>query len=211
MTALQKENSMLNLKHLVSALAMLSASTYCFALTPTMSAIVETPNQPVISGRTNLPDGTSLLITISRAASGYSAQTKVKVVKGAFRSERFSQRGADLNDGKYELEIMMPISQVQIPTVRAVIGKEGENLSGPLVSRGNLGKIVEYKSKFQAGRAANMKADHAARANEKIQRDQWVNDSCRDIIRQTRPSAALDSQQNAITNCIREVKSEKKR
>jgi hypothetical protein len=66
-----------------------------------------------------------LLLTISRWASRFEAQSKVTVGNDVFRSERSSQKGADLNPGVYKLEITMPVSQVQPPKVRAVIGMAG--------------------------------------------------------------------------------------
>jgi len=51
-------------------------------------------------GATKLPDGTTLMLSLLRPASGYMGQTKVRVASGHFVSERFSANGNPLNPGE---------------------------------------------------------------------------------------------------------------
>lgn len=190
-------------------LAAFASSGFCLALTPSIKTVVETPLRPIITGETNLPDGTELMLTISRPQSNFQAQSTVKVVGGKFRSERFSQKGNDFNPGKYKLEVSMGVSQVQAPEVRAVIGMRGEKMSGPLVRRGTLGPIVNYVTSFQAGGASSAQADKAARAKEKDDREAWLIKSCNDIVGLTSQNVGLAARQAEIKKCIREVKSKK--
>lgn len=184
-------------------------SGHCIAIAPTFDVKVETPARPVVTGKTNLPDGTELMVQISRAHSKYSAGTKVKVTSGGFRSEQFSQHGDDLNPGSYKVEISMPGAQLQNDAVRAVIGKTGEKLSGPMVRKGIAGKVVEYGTTFSVGRGRNDVADQAARSKENLRRAHWVQESCRDIVHMTDPNAAVLAKQQAQAKCIREVTSKK--
>jgi hypothetical protein len=200
---------MLTLARIALSVAAISASGICLALTPTLTTAIENPVRPIVTGQTNLPDGTQLLLTISRAESRFEAQSKVKVVKGGFRSEQFSQKGADLNPGKYKLEIVMPVAAVQTPEVRAVIGTNGEKMSGPLVKPGVVGKVVRYATSFNAGGASNAQADQAARAQQQSDRDRWVEESCHDIVQRASPGATLANRRVAMAKCVSDVKAKK--
>ena len=57
------------------------------ALNVSLSAKTEGGSKPIVTGVTNLPDGTDLMITISRTESQYMAQDKVKV-KAFFKKEK---------------------------------------------------------------------------------------------------------------------------
>jgi len=195
--------------HLAVCIVAIFTSGVSAALTPTFKATIETPLRPVVTGQTNLPDGTELMLSISRAQSHFTAATKVKVAKGAFRSEQFSQHGGNLNPGKYKLEITMPSSQVQPAEVRAVIGMNGEKLSGPLVRRGAASMVVEYVTTFQAGSSSSTQADHNARSAEKLNRARWVRKSCEDIVSMRQPSRTLADREAAVVQCVREVDSKK--
>lgn len=106
--------------------SLLCLGTVALALEPVLHLDVEPPSRPVVVGKTNLPDDTSLLVSISREAVDFLAQDKVKVSGGKFRTAQFSQKGSDLNPGTYKVEITMPFAGLQSPTVQAVIGRRGE-------------------------------------------------------------------------------------
>ncbi len=97
-----------------------------------------------ILGKTNLPNGMALMLGLRDTASKYFAQDKVEVRDGGFVSAWFSDRGKPLHASTYEVEVSSPLPVLQPPAVRARIGEEGENLSGPV--RSWMGsKMVEYK------------------------------------------------------------------
>lgn len=191
-------------------LVALSTSSLCLALTPILKTTIENPARPVVVGQTNLPDGTKLMLTISRKESRFEAQAKVTVDKGAFRSEQFSQKGADLNPGKYTLEIVMPVSQMQPGEVRMVIGNEGEKLSGPMVEKGVIGRTVRYVTTFKSGGPSSAQADRAARAREKSDRERWIDESCQDIAQRTVPGTNVAGRRVAMAKCVADVKGKKK-
>src|SRR5713101_3452740 len=94
-------------------IVLLSYCKLAVALEPTIRVVVERPQRPVVNGQTNLPDGTELMISIRRKESNYFAEDQVNVSGGSFRSQKFSERGSDLNPGKYSVEVLMPFPGVQ--------------------------------------------------------------------------------------------------
>jgi len=198
----------------------LSCSKIAAALEPTITVDIETPQRPVVKGETNLPDGTELMVTVSRKESSYSAQDQVVVVGGKFRTQSFSQKGADLSPGKYSVEVLMPFPAVQSKRVRSVVGERGDKLTGPLVKHERLGSLVKHVSTFQVGGAANAKADQAAREQEKKDKDKWTRDSCGWILDRTeylRRSGQLtgkeltpEERQAKFDDCVKEISDKKK-
>jgi len=115
--------------------------------------------RPIISGKTNLPDGMSLSLTLhkprlSNAKELLAAGTYVcnrflfadgtcaplgvgrayAVVKnGQFTYGPFTNDGAPLPPGTYILEVTSHFVARAAPEVLAVIGPLGENMRGPLV------------------------------------------------------------------------------
>jgi hypothetical protein len=138
-------------------------------LEPVIKAILENPSRPIVIGETNLPDDTSLLITISRKEASYRASDKVVVRDGRFRTTQFSQKGKELNPGTYSVELVMPVAGGQPASVRAVIGDHGEKLIGPTVKHNTFGRFVKQYVAFKVGGSVNEEADR--RAREQQQRD----------------------------------------
>lgn len=105
----------------------------------------------IVTGKTNLPDGTEFLVTISDEAIAYDAQDHAVVKNGEFLA---GPLGADsgLLAGKYLIEILMPIPSTQIEAVQLVVGNEGQYLTGPLVKDSAWGgKVVEYSFSYSIG------------------------------------------------------------
>jgi hypothetical protein len=126
---------------------------------PFVVAIEESVSEgarPIVSGTTNLPDGTQLTILIRKprlpnaeerlgvdlAACGDDCSSStatgtalggVAVKNGQFRDGPFTDKGDALSPGTYVLEIMIPEAASQPPGVLAIIGPRGENMTGPLV------------------------------------------------------------------------------
>ena len=162
-----------------------------YALNVTLSAKAEGGGKPTITGRTNLPDGIELMISITRKESQYMAQDKVKVKDGAFRSTEFSQKGNPLNPGKYVIGVVMPVAAVQPPNTWPVIGNEGAKLEGALVKKNSFGgKIVELKTPLVIGSGqASAEQDKKAREQEQKDRHEWWLRSCTDTCKMTQALA----------------------
>lgn len=86
-----------------------------------------------VVGETNLPDGMQLMISLRNPNTDYFAQDKVTVNDSRFQSAAFSNRGAALPSGAYEVSISSPLPRLQSSSVRAAIGEDGEGLKGPAV------------------------------------------------------------------------------
>jgi hypothetical protein len=108
--------------------------------------------KPRLVGTTNLPDGTSLMVTVQDKLGGYyRAQSTMEVKFGYFVVGPFTAKGAALREGEYLADLTMPSPSVQSPRVREVIGQKGENLRGESVSEGKLGVTVEASVPFFVG------------------------------------------------------------
>ncbi len=95
----------------------------------------------VVSGVTNLPARTVMIIGVadeayaSRDPDGFYVQSNATVLRGTFRSERFTYRGRPLRRGRYRVEVSMSFARFQPPSVLAAIGRRGQALTGPLVEQ----------------------------------------------------------------------------
>ncbi|HUL02437.1 MAG TPA: hypothetical protein VLV16_04295 [Gemmatimonadales bacterium] len=104
--------------------------------------------QARVLGTTNLPHRMLLMLVLRRPGSNkYLTDTKFEVADGRIVSPWLSDAGKPLAPGTYEVEVGSPLPDLQPPEVRAVIGKTGENLLGP-VSASMGSKMIEYKVKL---------------------------------------------------------------
>ena len=101
-----------------------------------------------IKGKTNLPDGTKLMIHLSCPEIGYDAGDPAIVANGKFETSWFSNSTRTLNrleDGKYVLEISTPTVSVHDESVKKVLGENGRNMTGKLIQFDEvLGKCVRF-------------------------------------------------------------------
>ncbi len=142
--------------------------------TVSMSAQLEGGTRPALVGETNLPDGTKLMVSLSRRASSYSGQDKAIVSGGAFRAGPFSQKGADLNPGEYTIKVSTPLSALQPASVQEVIGNDGGKMTGPLAKASDFGgTVVEYTTKVQVGGTADAGLDATARETQEQDITDW--------------------------------------
>ncbi len=126
------------------------------------------PRKPMIGGRTNLPVGTKLIVSLEREASAYKAQSDAMVGSdGCFSGGPFTEHGEPIIPGDYIIDVLMPLSAAQPQSVQDVIGNRGQNITGPLVKLfpapplRYLGKIAEYKTTFTTGVADSQKGADA--------------------------------------------------
>lgn len=112
-----------------------------------------------LTGTTNLPDETGLMITVSNE-NGFRAQSSAVVISNEFMTEEFSNNGQALESGAYNVDVTMPIASVQPDAVKKIIGENAENLKGDLVKEDNLGKTVNYSKSIKIEGAS--KVDHGA-------------------------------------------------
>jgi hypothetical protein len=104
-----------------------------------------------LSGTTNLPNGTKLMLSVEETLeNGFLGQSSCVVSEGAFISESFGRTGG-LTPGEYIADVTMPLPMVQPEAVKAVVGKNGENLRGPLVRQNSAGVTASRSMKFTVG------------------------------------------------------------
>jgi hypothetical protein len=99
-----------------------------------------------IFGTTNLPDETELIISL--AGNDYHSAYKVKVADGNFSSKQFSFDGKPLVAGTYTVEVLMSSALLLDDEIQKRIGKHGEMLTGPYVSKTS-GNLVKYEQNLE--------------------------------------------------------------
>ncbi|MBC2692611.1 MULTISPECIES: hypothetical protein [Pseudomonas] len=131
-------------------LIMIGMAAQTLALVPEVTIQADRSGYPIIYGKTNMPDGTLLTVTL-RIPGQYGGMQNVEVVNGRFASTRFSVEGRPLPSGKASVEVSSHLPQLQSQEVRAVIGQRGENLEGPLVYSlpGIGGRMIKTTSTLQ--------------------------------------------------------------
>ena len=107
-----------------------------------------------ISGTTNLPENTILMISISeQMEAGFSREEKVSVnSNGAFSSILGSPTSNKIPDGLFTASILMPYARVQPDNVKKIIGFNGEKLTGKLVHKDEIGTTIQLATEFGIGK-----------------------------------------------------------
>jgi hypothetical protein len=107
---------------------------------------------PTVTGRTNLPDDTKLMVTIERGDGMSAAQSNAEVANGCFVAGPF-RSARPLSPGRYKVNVTMPFASVQPANVRSQIGVKGSKLRGPLVKVGDIvrSRVVEFSDSFFVG------------------------------------------------------------
>jgi hypothetical protein len=105
--------------------------------------------RPIITGQTNLPNGTIIMITVRGESNSFVGQDKVYVTNGTFKSTQFTLPESPFDIDKYSVEALMPYANVQPESVRRVIGNTGEWLRGKYVMRDSSGTLVQAMTNFE--------------------------------------------------------------
>jgi hypothetical protein len=152
------------------------------AIVVTLSAYVEGNERPVVVGESNLPDGTIVIVTLTRRSDGYYHQIITSVQGGAFRAGPFGLNTRPLATGYYDITLLVPVAWKQPRSVQHVIGKNGEKLEGPLVvmSEAYRVNVVEAHIDLIVGNPPP-EEDTATRAREQEKRHSDYTESCRDL------------------------------
>ena len=132
--------------------AVVTAGRAC-AFEPSMILTTDKSSRPIIFGTTNLPDGTQLMVSITKDHGGYAAGSKTTVTAGHFATEQFSNAGQPLVSGLYKMDVQMVLPGLQPDAVRAAVGDHGQMMSGALVVKVMSDFTVSYHATFQLGTA----------------------------------------------------------
>ena len=122
--------------------------------------------KPIVQGVTNLPNGTVLMASLERPDRGYLAQDRFTVQGGRFKSVRFTSDGGPLPPGKYQLELMAPVTAVQPVSVRVAIGDNYSKYAGPLLKKGTFGTVLKYESTLLVPQAPKSVAERKPRKSD---------------------------------------------
>lgn len=88
----------------------------------------------VISGRTNLPEGTLLEARVRRQQTVLAQDYPIAVSNGTFRSRELANRGRAFRPGEYELDVLARFTpSAQPESVFARVGPGGKKLTGSMV------------------------------------------------------------------------------
>ena len=155
----------------------------------------------VVSGTTNLPDSTSLLISLKNEATGFLAQSKTSIFESRFVSEPLGPK-TGISDGAYNIQIIMPNPKGQAESVRKLIGNEGEYLSGRLVTESSFGfNVVDFNFNVNVG--SNESIEKSKVEHEKIVQD--INKKVSSLINQGMEMENLRSSGN-IQACMEKMR-----
>ena len=128
------------------AIVLLLMATDVYALEVFLNVQITGANCPKVRVQTNLPDTTKVRISLSNQSLDFSEQIKTEVVDGMFECGPFKDNGKSMRPGRYTVSISAELAQFQSESVQSVIGGHGEELQGPLVHKGMLGKKVFYST-----------------------------------------------------------------
>lgn len=112
----------------------------------TINAKIEGGSKPTVIGETNLPTGTTLLVTLSNERERYTAQSSIRVGQGKFAAGPFTYNNQPVYPGKYTATISMPMVEAQPDSLRTLFGENGSRLKGPHVKSEKIGASHEYNS-----------------------------------------------------------------
>jgi len=125
---------------------------------------VEVPSdgRPMVDGRTNLPDGTMLVVTLE-GEDDFTTQDIASVRDGAYSAGPF---GPDegMGSGDYAARVAMSLPRSQPDAVKAVIGEGGERLVGDAVIESDMGVKVETTQEFTVDAGSGSLSGEGARA-----------------------------------------------
>ena len=110
---------------------------------------------PVINGRTNLPDGTKMIVSIEYPNGSYAGQDSIVVNGGQFQAGPYDILGGPYPPGTYTIEITSGDVLFQPPSVQAIIGANGQYMEGAGVAPDTFSnieppgsKVIDYYSKI---------------------------------------------------------------
>ena len=141
-------------KNIISQIAVLGAictPMVAMAIEPSVSLSIEHPAKPILHDTTNLPDGSKLMLTVTKIGGGYAGQDTTQVKAGRFITNEFSIDGHQLPAGQYKIEISMSMASLQPPDVQAVIGAHGEKMTGRLLDHSMGEPMFDYVEQQQLG------------------------------------------------------------
>jgi hypothetical protein len=155
---------------ILAGILLFDAAAHIHALDVVIKVIVTREGMPWVLGTTNLPDGSILLVSLSRHEATYSAQRTAVVSNRRFTAGPFSQKGRALPPGDYEVDVVFGIARGQPSAVRDVVGENNEKITGSLVREGSIGITARQLLRVNHGGSASPELDRKAREENEAAR-----------------------------------------
>ena len=155
---------------------------------------ITTDGRVIVRGRTNLPVGTKLIVSVDESGpAALIGQAKCSVRNGGEYSTDAIGDGR-LADGVYSVDVVMPLARVQPTEVRQSMGEQGENLHGPLVHESEMGgKIVEAKTSLTVGGTGAIQTQRQ-RAVDEVKKYDELTGAVEALHSQLQPARSMDDQ-----------------
>lgn len=155
---------------LLAGLVLLDATAQIHALDVVIKVILTREGMPWVLGTTNLPDGSILLVSVSRQEAAYSVQRKAVVSNRRFTAGPFSQKGGAIPPGDYDVEVVFGTAKSQPSDGREVVGESNEKITGSLVRESSTGITARRLIRLNHGGAASPELDRRTREENEAAR-----------------------------------------
>ena len=155
---------------LFAGMVLLDATAQIHALDVVIKVIVTREGMPWVLGTTNLPDGSILLVSVSRREAAYSVQRTAVVSNRRFTAGPFSQKGGPIPPGDYDVEVVLGTAKSQPSAVREVVGESNEKITGSLVRESSTGITARRLFRLNHGGAASPELDRRTREENEAAR-----------------------------------------
>lgn len=153
-----------------SGVVLLDATAQIHALDVVIKVIVTREGMPWVLGTTNLPDGSILLVSVSRQEAAYSVQRTAVVSNRRFTAGPFSQKGGAIPPGDYDVEVVFGTAKSQPSAVREVVGESIEKITGSLIKESSTGITARRLIRLNHGGAASPELDRRTREDNEAAR-----------------------------------------
>ncbi len=163
------------------AVFLLLASLTAYATQVELTTTVEGDLQPTIKGVCNLPSGDEARCSGNAQGKRIRVRCSGRGASWSIRSRPATARKRQSNAGRYHLEIMSVHPNDQADPVKALIGRKGQELRGPLTRRYSGFTWVRLFTTLELGRGANAELDQARREQVRLSETRWWRKNCSDI------------------------------
>ena len=161
----------------------------------------------IVSGRTNLPRGLELLVSLERHGKTYAQDKATVGENGLFYAGPFTNGDHKIPFGHYNVNIDSGIAEIQRDDLKAVIGPDWSKFTGPLVQRAGYGipgrvVVLDLPFTFASGAHPDYVAETVQPSGAALSEpsSQWVRSSIANRVR-ARSEAYYAHREDAFFAC----------
>lgn len=138
----------MTLKKICAAIGFLMVLPEVAAVAETQAQMTiifaEAPSGIVVAGRTNLPRGTKMIVSLNRGRQ-YGAEDDATVGEfGRFYAGPFDDFSKRLKDGRYKIDVVAAVVPVQPESVQKAAGNDWSHFGGPNIVNSIVGRSPEF-------------------------------------------------------------------